>query len=141
MGAVPQPALPQDLPQLHQAVRQAVLDEFVLTQAIPIHMHKESLACVLERVLDFSNPISESDEQFIYSEHPAKPWIQLVYSVPVRVLDLHLLPVAPGSVSFPLASAHELELDQHPGITDHAPVSVLLRMSSVDPFLELPRTE
>jgi hypothetical protein len=104
-----QPAYqPGDPPIPYPKVKQVELDELILMQVTLILKHKEILAASPEMVPSASNPTSWLAGLFVYSECPAKPYIQLVYLVQVYVLDLHPLLVVLDFVSFPPASAHEL---------------------------------
>jgi hypothetical protein len=92
---------------LYPTAKQVELSGFVLTKVIPTHKHRGTLIYAPEKVPGVSSPTFEWDGLFIYCGCPAILWIQLVYSVQGRVLDLLPLSVLPDSVSSQLAGIRE----------------------------------
>jgi hypothetical protein len=124
--------------------RWIALDEFVSTQTILIETHKKTCAYTPGKIRDVFNPTFELVEWFQFYSNPTRTWTQIVYSVHVYVLNLGLLPVTLGFVSFQPVNVQELvalliQLDPHRGLIDHTPALVSLQTTFVDPRPDLPR--
>jgi len=94
-GGEPSPVHSTDPLPIKPEATLVVLDEFVSMQVTPTHTHQGIPAYTPGMVPSVSNPVFEFVEQFVCCAHPAKPWIQLVYSVQVYVLNSYPLSITP----------------------------------------------